>query len=1316
MSEIQAFNGDAAEGSLFGGMNGYCRCGSCGGFHAVYDNGDASPYGALNADDRGEVGPNGKESFTTAEAAAQLGRSNVSWGSGLGQGATVTFAFRSTAPSSMPSDVSDFSRFNAAQISATLTVLNGWSDVANIRFQQVSAGDGYSNSATMLFANYGAGADGSAAFAYLPGSAATTSNAGDVWIGGSLGYNANPVLLGYGYQVLAHEIGHAIGLSHPAAYNAGEGVSITYSNDAVYYEDSRQYTIMSYFGEANTGGNFNTASGTRQYSAAPMLDDIAAAQRLYGANTATRTGDTVYGFNSTADRVWFSATSASTDVIFAVWDAGGTDTLDFSGYSDVQLIDLRQGAFSNVGGLTGNVAIAIGAVIENAIGGSGADVLIGNGSDNRLTGGAGADTLDGGVGADVAVYSGARASYVISYSGQTVTVSGPDGTDVLTNIEVLQFADGAIATTPTGGVTLSGDIGANLLNGTAFGDTLSGLGGADTLNGLGGDDVLDGGTGSDTLSGGEGADTLVGGAGDDRLDGGAGYDVAEYAGASGPVTVDLSLARVTGSAGTDTLVGIEEVRGSTFDDRMIGSAGADVLRGGGGIDTLDGGAGDDRLYAGAAGQTGGAADIVKGAATANAAIGTAVSLDAAFDVLARDGVANATTIPHATVIATTHGGVEYYAFTVAAGARATFDIDNASFDSTLRLYNAQGTELASNDDSASDGGPSTDSGLSYTFTTAGTYYIQVGLWLTNTGNTFTSGPPAANGTYTLHTSISGHAVVAATLLGSTLNGEAGADSLYGGAGGDTLSGGAGNDVIDGGGGDDVAVYTGSASDYVLTRVGANWQINGSQGLDTLTNVERIQFGSAAPVAIDGAVTARFDPLTYIASSPDLIVAFGTNTAAATAHYEQYQALYPRSINSFNALTYTASNRDLIPFFGTNATAATLHYIQTGFYEGRPTASFNPLIYAASSPDLALAFGSNATAAAAHYITYSALNTHPVSGFNPLLYLASNADLARSIGYDYQAGLLHYLDTGVREGRPASGFDPLVYVASNPDLTRIVGLNQGVAVQHYLTWGADEGRSINAFDPRLYAASHLDIARVLGSDLAQATVHYIQYGFYEGRATSGFDSVAYLLSNSDLAGRTPSQALDHWLLFGADQGRVGDALFGREQTSNVLTGSSTSGTIGVAGDRDWFQLNMAAGQRIQIDQRGAGAGTGTLGDGALQLYDGLGRLVAADADSGPGADARIVFTAPTAGVYYIVVSGAGASAGTYQIVTAAASPAGMAVDIAASAETEAAAMMVLTSGGATVDAVSIQAANDDLEPLMSAGLQAQLHPIHADLFA
>jgi serralysin len=86
--------------------------------------------------------------------------------------------------------------------------------------------------------------------------------------------------------------------------------------------------------------------------------------------------------------------------VFSVWDAGGKDTLDFSGFTQNQKINLNEASFSDVGGMVGNVSIAKGVTVENAIGGSGNDLLIGNSVSNELKGGAGNDILFGAGGAD----------------------------------------------------------------------------------------------------------------------------------------------------------------------------------------------------------------------------------------------------------------------------------------------------------------------------------------------------------------------------------------------------------------------------------------------------------------------------------------------------------------------------------------------------------------------------------------------------------------------------------------------------------------------------------------------------------------------------------------------------------------------------------------------------------------------------------------------------------------------------------------------------------------------------------------------------
>jgi len=1075
--------------SSFGAVGGYARCGCCGGFHAVYENAEVSPTGALDADDRGDFGSNGKTSFTTSEAAAQLTRANLSWSAGLGQAATVTYAFRSTAPATPPSDTSGFVRFSDAQIAATIQGLTAWSDVANISFQRASDADGYSNSATMLFGNYTSGSTGSAAFAYLPGSTSSTSNAGDVWVNNSLSYNATPAVLGYGPQVLTHEIGHAIGLSHPAAYNAGEGVTITYSADAVYYEDSRQYTIMSYFSESNTGGNFSGPGAVRQYSAVPLLDDIAAAQRLYGANTTTRTGDTVYGFNSTADRAWFAATAA-TDVIFAIWDAGGTDTLDFSGYSDNQLINLRQGAFSNVGGLTGNVAIAIGAIIENAIGGAGADQIIGNASDNRLTGGAGADTIDGGLGNDTAVFSGVRSAYTITYSGNTATITGADGTDVLTGIEQFQFADGVIAAqAPTGGLTVNGDVTDNTIEGTGFSDSLSGLGGNDNINGQGGDDNLNGGTGADSLNGGAGADTLNGGSGNDTLDGGADVDTVIYQGTSGSgVTVNLAAGTATGGDGTDVLRNIEGVIGSAYADSLTGDANGNIIDGGGGADTMRGGAGADLISAtGTPGQGGGAPDIVKGQSLANLSLSNAVNIDFGFDLLARADVANAVTTPHATVAATSSGYTEWYVFNATAGSTITIDIDGAAFDSTVTLFFGN-TKVAENDDNNGDnGGAATDSALTFTAQTTGAYYVEVARWTANVGTSFSAGPIPSGATYTMHVSVQNHAVQPISLIGSNIDGEDGNDTLRGGAGGDTIFGGTGNDTIQGLGGNDGLLQGGQGDDTIDGGDGDDF-VFGGQAADNL-------FGSAGADFVQGNLGN--DVVFGGAGGDSLLGGQGADTVSGDEGADLIlgdlgdDQLHGNTGN--DTIQGGAGSDILIGGDGIDVAsytkAVSLHYFEA-------TAGGGWRIYdGATDVD---------TLTGMEWGQFGATPVEDLSvlaqkSFDAYGYMLGYADLLGAFRNNPLGAYLHYMRSGQAEGRVADSFDGLAYIASNRDLISALGANGNAGSQHYALYGMSEGRGVT-FSASNYLAANSDLRAAFGTDQEAATRHYIQFGYAEGRST------------------------------------------------------------------------------------------------------------------------------------------------------------------------------------------------------------------------
>ena len=222
----------------------------------------------------------------------------------------------------------------------------------------------------------------------------------------------------YSFQTYVHEIGHALGLGHGGPYNG----SATYGQDNLYLNDVWSYTVMSYFDQADA------SFGSYRYVMGPSVADILAVQNLYGANTSFNAENTVYGRNATAGSLYDFA-SYTTVPAFGIYDTGGTDTLDASGYGASQIINLNAEAFSSIGGLTNNIAIARNVIIEGAIGGDGGDSIIGNASNNMLMGNAGADTLIGGTGSD-SLYGGAGNDMLIA-DGLGVMIDGGEGDDVI---------------------------------------------------------------------------------------------------------------------------------------------------------------------------------------------------------------------------------------------------------------------------------------------------------------------------------------------------------------------------------------------------------------------------------------------------------------------------------------------------------------------------------------------------------------------------------------------------------------------------------------------------------------------------------------------------------------------------------------------------------------------------------------------------------------------------------------------------------------------------------------------------------------------
>ena len=383
---------------------------------------------------------------------------------------------------------------------AARAAFSAWSNVANVSFQEVGSGTVFTSSsadiaATLtgsdlhrIFGNaigigiYPDPAAGNGLYVELPfyTRASYPRPEGDVFFDN---YSPEYQYLqpgGYGLMAMIHEVGHALGLKHP--FDTDENGVATFASLGIGAYDNRSYTVMSY----TQSSQFATVS--QGNPSTPMLLDIAAIQYIYGANMSFHTGDDTYAL--------------ANGVVSTIWDAGGVDTISAAVFGFGTTINLNAGSIMTTPGTTTITAIAYNVIIENAVGSSGNDIIIGNDVDNNIDGGAGNDTMSGGNGNDTYVVNNIFDVVIETLSaGIDLIISNATTYGLPDNVENMTIGPFGIA-----GV---GNDAANILIGNATGNTISAMGGDDFIDGRAGPDVMLGGAGEDTYIVDNGADVVA---------------------------------------------------------------------------------------------------------------------------------------------------------------------------------------------------------------------------------------------------------------------------------------------------------------------------------------------------------------------------------------------------------------------------------------------------------------------------------------------------------------------------------------------------------------------------------------------------------------------------------------------------------------------------------------------------------------------------------------------------------------------------------------------------------------------------------------
>ncbi|BBF92925.1 Ig-like domain-containing protein [Blastochloris tepida] len=481
-----------------------------------------------------------------------------------------------------------------------------------------------------------------------------------------IGNVSNNVLAGLGG---ADHMDGGLGTDTASYAASGAGVNVSLMTGAASGGDAEGDTLVSI--EYLTGSAFNDTlegdGGTNYLVGGLGIDTVSYANATAGVtvslastkwqNTIGAGRDLLSGFENLTGSAFDDKLTGSKAANVLVGGAGndvlngwvGADTMIGGAGNDTYVVDNAGDVVDESGGdgidlvqssVTFSLSDGVHAIgdIENLtltgkakIDGTGnalANVIIGNAGANVLTGLGGDDTLNGGAGADTMIGGTGNDTYVVDNAKDVVDETGGDGIDLVQSSVTFSLSDALRAKGDIENLTLTGKASING-TGNALDNQITGNIGNNVLAGLGGADHLDGGLGIDTASyaassagvtvslmtgqgsGGDAEgdtlvnieyltgsafnDTLEGDGGTNYLVGGLGIDTVSYANATAGVTVNLASTKWqnTGGAGRDLLSGFENVIGSDYADTLIGTKGDNVIAGGGGDDRLTGGAGAD---------------------------------------------------------------------------------------------------------------------------------------------------------------------------------------------------------------------------------------------------------------------------------------------------------------------------------------------------------------------------------------------------------------------------------------------------------------------------------------------------------------------------------------------------------------------------------------------------------------------------------------------------------------------------------------------------------------------------------------------------